>query len=232
MNNFITDPLFENRLRRAVTEAWAAFGRKVGGGLIPVNKEASMQLQYAFVLKQLLPLALHHPDEWADVELETGVRTTTGTNNIDILLKGASSAGEVKIGIELKCYRTIAASGRTRGAHDIFMKDVYEDLHVLEEYVSAGIVSRGVALVMNDLPRFVQPVVKNGKCWAYDISHGFTFPGGKINVPVGGKVVNVDLQKSYCFDWKKFGGFWFAELEGVSANSAASASITANVQFA
>lgn len=223
MNSFISNPSFDERLRGAVTEAWAAFGRKVGGGLIPVNKEASMQLQYAFVLKQILPLALHHPDEWADVELETGVRTGTGTNNIDILLKGTSAAGDVRIAIELKCYRTIAASGGPRGAHDIFMKDVYEDLHVLEEYVNAGIVSRGVALVMNDLPRFVQPVVKNGKCWAYDISHGFTFPGGKISVPVGGKAVSVDLKKSYSFDWKKFGGFWFAELEGITSNVAASA---------
>lgn len=232
MTNFITDTSFDERLRSAVSEAWAVFGRKVGGGVIPVNKEASMQLQYAYLLKQILPLALHHPDEWADVELETGARTSNGTNNIDILVKGKSSAGEIKIAIELKCYRNIAASGGTRGAHDIFMKDVYEDLHILEEYVRTGIVSRGVALVMNDLPRFVQPKVKNGKCWAYDISHGFTFPGGKINVPVGGKAVNVDLKKAYSFDWKKFGGLWFAELEGVIANVASSVSDSTNAKFA
>ena len=229
MNDFITNLGFDERLRSAVTVAWAAFSRKVGGGLIPVNKEASMQLQYAFVLKQVLPLVIHHPTEWADVELETGVRTARGTNNIDILLKGGSSAGDVKIGIELKCYRTIASSGGTRGAHDIFMKDVYEDLHVLEEYVGAGTVSRGVALVMNDLPRFVQPSVKNGKCWAYDISHGFTFPGGKIAVPIGGKPVSVDLKKAYSFDWLKFGGFWFVELEGVTVTQAVPASVTVNV---
>jgi hypothetical protein len=222
MNKFITSVCFDERLRSAVSLAWAAFSRKVGGGLIPVNKEASMQLQYAYVLKQFLPLAIHHPSEWADLELETGVRTASGTNNIDILLKGASSAGEIRIAIEMKCYRTIAASGGARGAHDIFMKDVYEDLHVLEEYVNAGIVSRGVALVMNDLQRFVQPKMKRGKCWAYDISDGFTFPGGTISVPVGGKTVNVDLKKLYAFKWEKFGTFWFAELEGASASQAMS----------
>lgn len=220
MSEFITNVRFDERLRSAVSLAWATFCRKVGGGLIPVNKEASMQLQYAYVLKQLLPLAIHHPNEWADLELETGVRTASGTNNIDILLKGASSAGDVRIAIEMKCYRTIAASGGTRGAHDIFMKDVYEDLHVLEEYVNAGLASRGVALVMNDLQRFVQPKVKNGKCWAYDISDGFAFPGGKISVPVGGKTINIDLKKSYAFKWEKFGSFWFAELEGVPAKQA------------
>ena len=119
------------------------------------------------------------------------------------------------IAIEMKCYRTIAASGGTRGAHDIFMKDVYKDLHILEEYVAHGHASRGVALVMNDLERFVNPKVKNGKCWAYDISQGHTFPGGQISVPIGGKDVQVDLQNSYTFDWTKFGGLWFLELEGV-----------------
>lgn len=218
MNEFIRNADFEARLRSAISVAWAVFGRKVGGGLIPVNKEASMQLQYAYVLKQLLPLAIHQAGESADLELETGVRTSSGTNNIDILLKGASPNGIIQIAIELKCYRTFAASGGPRGAHDIFMKDVYEDLHILEEYVASGLVSRGVALVMNDLARFVKPKVRTGKCWAYDISDGFTFPGGKINVSVGGKSVNVDLKHPYAFNWEQFGSFWFMELEGRPAH--------------
>jgi len=215
MSEFVTDQLFENRLRLAISVAWHVFARKVGGGLIPINKEASMQLQYAYILKQLLPLTLHEVGESADLELETGVKTKSGTNNIDILLRAASPMGKTLIAIEMKCYRTIAASGGTRGAHDIFMKDVYEDLHILEEYVAHGHAFRGVALVMNDLGRFVNPKVKNGKCWAYDISQGHTFPGGQISVPIGGKDVQVDLQNSYTFDWTKFGGLWFLELEGV-----------------
>ncbi len=218
MADFIKEESFERRLREAVSVAWQVFARKVGGGLIPVNKEASMQLQFAYVLKQVLPLMLHNPDESADIELETGVKTKSGTNNIDILIKGHSHTGSTVIAIEMKCYRTIAASGGTRGAHDIFMKDVYEDLHILEEYVASGIANYGVALVMNDLERFVHPSVKRGKCWAYDISHGNIFPGGKINVPVGGKAVKVSLKKSYEFNWSKFGKFWFTELEGAMAD--------------
>jgi hypothetical protein len=218
MSEFVTDGAFEVRLRKAISVAWSVFARKVGGGLIPINKEASMQLQYAYILKQLLPLILHHEGESAELELETGVKTTAGSNNIDILLRGASSTVETRIAIEMKCYRTFAASGRTRGAHDIFMKDVYEDLHILEEYVALGHASRGVALVMNDLERFVNPKVKNGKCWAYDISDGYTFPGGQIAVPIGGKVVRIDLQNTYTFNWSKFGAFWFSELEGAVPN--------------
>jgi hypothetical protein len=214
MSEFVTHDAFETRLRRAISIAWSVFARKVGGQLIPINKEASMQLQYAYVLKQLLPLTLHNLGESVELELESGVKTSGGSNNIDILLCGDSSLGRTRIAIEMKCYRTLAASGGNRGAHDIFMKDVYEDLHILEEYVTAGHASAGVALVMNDLERFVNPKVKNGKCWHYDISQGHTFPGGNINIPIGGKEVNVSLQNAYTFNWAKFGNFWFAELEG------------------
>lgn len=174
-----------------------------------------MQLQYAYVLKQLLPLMLQHKGESADLELETGLKTRQGMNNVDVLVRGESAAGVVQIAIEMKCYRTFAASGGTRGAHDIFMKDVYEDLAVLEDYALLGHASRGVALVMNDLERFVNPKVKGGKCWAYDISNGYTFPGGRITVPIGGKDIAVELQKSYTFTWEKFGSMWFSEIEGV-----------------
>jgi hypothetical protein len=215
MSTFVTNPNFDVRLRQAVSVAWQIFARKVGGGLISINKEASMQLQYAYVLKQLLPLTLQHEGESADLELETGLRTSSGMNNVDILLRGASAAGEVRIAVELKCYRTYAASGGLRGAHDIFMKDVYEDLAILEEYVALGHASRGIALVMNDLQRFVNPKAKEGKCWAYDISDGFTFPGGQIDVSIGGKKVLVDLKNSYTFTWERFGEMWFSEVEGI-----------------
>lgn len=216
MSEFITSNSLEVRLRQAVSVAWHVFARKVGGGLIPINKEASMQLQYAYVLKQLLPLTLHHKGEVAELELEMGVQNSSGSNNIDILLRGRSGSEDIRIAIEMKCYRTLAASGGTRGAHDIFMKDVYEDLAILEEYIALRHASRGVALVMNDLERFVNPKVKRGKCWAYDISDGHTYPGGHISVPVGGKDVFVELQKSYTFNWAKFGSIWFSEIEGES----------------
>ena len=132
MSDFITASTHEERLRHAVSAAWGIFARKVGGKTIPVNKEASMQLQYAYILRQLIPLTSHSGHEVADIELETGVKTGSGTNEIDILLKGESTQGKSLIAIELKCYRAIASSGGPRGAHDIFMKDVYEALASLK----------------------------------------------------------------------------------------------------
>lgn len=215
-NDFISSPSFRIRLRKAVSVAWEIFGRKVGGGLIPVNKEASMQLQYAYVLKQLLPMILMHPSEKVEVELETGVRLkgVSSRNNIDILVKGDSDKGEFKIAIELKCYRNIASSTKDRGATNNFMRDMYVDLDVLERYVEQGIADAGVALVMNDLHRLVRPKTKTGWCWtAHDISHGFVFPGGKIPYTTSGPY-DVDLKKRYEFQWSEYGDIWFAELEG------------------
>jgi len=214
MPDFITASTHEERLRHAVSAAWGIFARKVGGNTIPVNKEASMQLQYAYILRQLISLTSHSAHEAADIELETGVKTSSGTNEIDILLKGESAQGKSLIAIELKCYRTIASSGGLRGAHDIFMKDVYEDLSILEEYVTLKIANKGVALIMNDLERFVNPKTKRGKCWAYDISDGHSMSGANLSVPIGGKNISITLKKSYQFNWSKFGNFWFMELEG------------------
>ncbi|HDS0931115.1 hypothetical protein ABGT18_24475 [Pseudomonas putida] len=229
MPTFIVEESFETRLRHAISVAWKVFARKVGGGLIPVNKEASMQLQYAYLLKQLLPLTLHNPDESADIELETGVKLPTGSHNIDILVTGTSAKSSTRIAIEMKCYRNITSSGGPRGAQDIFQKDVYEDLQVLEQYVEAGIASRGIALVMNDLPSITTPKVKNGKYWAYDISHGTTFPGGTINVPIGGKPVSLALKRCYVFDWSKFGSIWFSEIEGIDQFDAVASPVDAEV---
>jgi hypothetical protein len=62
------------------------------------------------------------------------------------------------------------------------------------------------------------PKLKSGKCWAYDISHGYTFPSGQLSVPIGGKPVMVNLNKSYTFSWEKFGSLWFTEIEGLHAS--------------
>lgn len=109
MSLFITDTSFDNRLRAAISAAWAVFTRKVGSGLIPINKEASMQLQYAYVLKQLLPLAVQRPDESAELELEPGVKMAVGSNNIDLLVHGASSSGETRIAVEMSSTLTEAS---------------------------------------------------------------------------------------------------------------------------
>jgi len=207
------------RMLAAVRESWLIFSRKVGGGLITINKEASMQLQFSYILQQLAPLITFHKDESLYVELETGVNVDGSSREIDLMFSGRWSGGEHKIAIEMKCYRTIAASGGKRGATDIFMKDVYFDLHLLERYVELNIANQGISLVMNDMERLVNPSKKGAKCWRYDTSHGATFGDEIFNTPIGGKEIDFWLGKQYKLTWQKYGDFWFMEVEGQETNA-------------
>jgi hypothetical protein len=119
-----------------------------------------------------------------------------------------------RIAVELKCYRTIASSGGKRGATDIFMKDVYEDLALLERYVENDYADVGIALVMTDMKRFVHPKSKETKCWHYDISDNAEFGPINLDTPIGGKPVSIQLQKKYELKWIQHGEFWFLEIEG------------------
>jgi hypothetical protein len=206
--------IFSDRMRAAVSLSWVMFSRKVGNGLIPINKEASMQLQYAYVLQQMLSLITFHENEKFEIELETGVQVDGHSREIDLLFSGEFQGQKYIIAIEMKCYRTLAASGGKRGATDIFMKDVYEDFYLLEQYVSEGISQEGVALVMNDMERLVNPSRKNAKCWDYDISNGTSFGPVHLNTPIGGKEINITLSKKYTLNWNNYGGFWFLEAQG------------------
>jgi hypothetical protein len=209
-----------SRMRAAVTLAWSLFSRKVGGGLVEINKEASMQLQFAYILQQFLPLITFQPDEQLRLELETGAKVGTTTCEMDVLFSGQSSVTNHRIAIELKCYRTRASSGGMRGATDIFMKDVYEDLAILERYLECGLADEGIALVMNDLERLVNPKNKEAKCWHYDISHGAKFGPLSLSTPIGGKDVLIELKKNYSLEWLQYGSFWFLEAQGKAEGGA------------
>lgn len=202
------------RMRQAVSLSWCVFAEKVGHGIIPVNKEASMQLQYAYVLQQVLPLIRYHKEESLTIELETTVSDGVQNREVDILFIGKWQNNQThRIAIEMKCYKTIASSGGKRGATDIFMKDVYQDLHLLERYCEQNNADRGIALVMNDYRNFIFPKKKDAKCWDYDISDGAEVENVRLTTPIGGKDVDIKLLNKYQFNWKQVEGYWFTELE-------------------
>lgn len=207
---------FEERLRAAITFSWGVFSRKVGSGIIEINKEASMQLHFANILSQTLPLIIGEANENCHVELETGVTVEGKSREIDLLVIGKKGSETHRIAIEVKCYRTKASSGGNRGATDIFMKDVYDDLHILERYCEEGKADKGIALVMNDREGFVNPKKKNSKCWDYDISNNTLAGPVVLTTQVGStkSAINIMLNRQYSFLWQQHGRFWFSELEG------------------
>lgn len=211
----VSEDLFE-RIKSMVSYSWNIFSRKVGSGLIQINKEASMQLKYAYILQQFIPLILFDEEERVEIELESTCFIKGKTREIDILLKGTNCNSETyTIAIELKCYKKYASSGNLRGAHDIFMKDVYYDLNLLEQYCEHNHVDLGISLVMSNYETSVNPQKKTAKCWVYDISDGAQVSSGtNFCTSIGGKDIDFTLNKNYSFIWNSVGEYWFTEIIG------------------
>ena len=114
----------------------------------------------------------------------------------------------------MKCYRTLASSGKPRNAIDIFVKDVYEDIELLENYRKSKQCEETVFLAMTDYKNIVFPEIKkSAKYWEYDISDGFELIGPKtLTTPIGGKDVSIRINGTYIFSWKQKGQFFFLEI--------------------
>ena len=203
-----------NRVKGIVDICWDSFSAKVGCGLITINKEASMQLQFAYLVKNTLDLSVYNEDETVELELETAIPVDGRLRECDIVIQITKGNIEVFLPIEMKCYKEFASSGGKRGASDIFMKDVYHDLELLEKYKTQEKYISGIELVMSDLERLVFPKTKRGKKWDYDISQGKTISNGiNLTTPIGGYETNINLKGSYAFNWHQVNNFYFLKLE-------------------
>ncbi|WP_431156750.1 hypothetical protein [Winogradskyella poriferorum] len=202
-----------NRVKNIIDICWESFSAKVGCGLISINKEASMQLQFAYLLKNSLDLAIYNNDESVELELETGIPVNGRLRECDIVMRMVKGESKLYLPIEMKCYKTKTSTGKLRGAQDIFKLGVYEDLQLLEAYANASYAS-GIQLTMTDSRNFVYPKSKEAKSWDYDISDGHKIKGGiNLNTPIGGKPVNVKLNLDYSFKWAQVNNYYFLKLE-------------------
>jgi hypothetical protein len=207
--DFMEIPIsIRNRVSWAIKFSWDIVQLKIGNDEIRVNKEASLQLYYASILKEVLSLLKFSPIEQFYVELEASVTVSNKPYLIDILVSYSDSEVSEKHAIELKCYRTLAASGKNRGANDIFMHSVYVDLHLTEQYVAAGVADLTTCLILTDYQNFVLPKKKTSKNWTYDISHDYQLVANRFTTPIGGKSVDFNLHKNYHFLWTKQGNYW------------------------
>lgn len=205
-----------NRVKDVVAICWDSFSAKVGSGLLSINKEASMQLQFAYILKNSIDLMVHHANESVSIELETGIQVNGRMRECDIIIHIKKDNEEVILPIEMKCYKTISSSGKPRGAQDLFRYGVYEDLELLESYVNKD-KNRllGIQLTMTDNRNFVYPKSKKGKSWSYDVSDDTIIKNGiEINISIGGKEASAKLIHNYHFKWVTIGHFYFLKLQG------------------
>jgi len=199
-----------NRFEQVVKMAWEIFQCKVGNGLIDINKEASMQLHFAYLLQNLIPTFIYENDESVDIQLEKTVfLNEKRPNEVDMFVIIKKGSNVYNIGIEMKCYKEFASSGGKRGAIDIFFKDVYVDIEKLENYKAENICQGTFLLVMNDMERLVYPEIKDGKFWDYDISNDFELNPKELITPIGGKEISIKITNKYKFKWTKSGNYYF-----------------------
>ena len=204
----------DKRFEQVINLAWEIFQCKVGNGLINIYKEASMQLQFAYILQNLIPAFIYEKDEYVEIQLEKTVYYNNISSEIDMFLNILKGKNEIKIAIEMKCYREFAASGGKRGATDIFMKDVYVDIEKLENYIKNDICQYTFLIIMNDLENLIYPKKIDSKCWDYNISQGFILEPKHLTTPIGGKDISIEIKNNYNFKWTKFGKYYFLILPG------------------
>lgn len=216
---FKTDRI-EDKLDKLVKVAWELLQWKIAGGLVKVNKEASLQLHYAYILQELISICQFSDNENVKVVLERTIAMgDKSTQEIDVVIETTANDAPYQVAIEMKCYRKFASSGGYRGAMDVFAKCVYEDIESLEKYSAVDDkIKKRFFLVMTDHENFVYPKNKDAKYWAYDFSDGFVLEGPKdIDVPIGGEDVYVHIGGRYTFDWTSVpsptGFFYFLILE-------------------
>ena len=212
---------FEERIGKSISFTWQVFMEQAIAGLLPINKEASMQLHYSNILLQVVPFVCFRKSESVHIELEKSVVVDGKIREIDLIAEGKiDSESFHRTAVEMKCYRKCASSGELRAATDIFMKDVYADLNLLEACCEQADFHRGICLVMNDLERLANPRQKRGNCWDYDISNENKINGPiRLTTPIGGKKADIRLSKSYEFNWvekvnQNQEKCWFLEIEG------------------
>jgi len=197
------------RVKAIIDLCWESFSAKIGCGLIEINKEASMQLQFAYLLKNSLDLTVYNEGEEVKLELETGVPVNGRLRECDIVVHLTKDDEEVFLPIELKCYRQFQTNGKATGGYTDFRKKVYEDLSLLEQYSGLDNFLNGISLTITDF----KGLVDRKQFWSHDISNSTSINNGSVSHLNYDDKVPVDLKGSYNFQWTSINNWHFLKLE-------------------
>lgn len=193
------------RLTRAFNLSYECLRLKINGGRICVENEASLQLQFAAILKSVGELLEIHRDEFFSIELEKPVALTDAT---------FGKSGSARAKIDIFCSYTNTATKETHRCA-IEMKyfkqknhrepnnryDVFSDIHNLENY--GGIADCCFMLVATDHDHYVSQAAYSADTADFNFSHGSSYVSGTVATyrtqqPYGEPIV---LAGSYSFAW-------------------------------
>lgn len=197
----------EMRIKQIVEIAYDRLCGKITGQRIVVSNEASLQLQFAAILKTLGELYEETSDERFNIELEKNVtlrggeffKSKTVKAKIDIWfsLENVKSGEKHSCAIELKYFK----KENHREPNNRY--DVFKDLSNLERY--GDFVNTGFLLVATDHPHYIKQQEFSADTKDFDFREGRNYSAGTELVyrtpsPYGPPII---LKGSYEFSWRK-----------------------------
>jgi hypothetical protein len=206
-----------DRLIRVFELAYECLRQKINGGRIKVENEASLQLQFAGIIKSVGELLEVHRDEFFSIELEKPVELI-GTNfgksgsaraKIDIYCTytNISTRASQSLAIEMKFFK------RKNHREPNNRYDVYADIHNLENY--GGFADCCYMVVATDHDHYVSQKSYSFDTGDFDFREGTAYVAGTVAsyrtaVPYGEPIA---LKGSYMFCWDTAaGGLHFLRL--------------------
>ena len=194
-----------DRLTRVFELAYEALHRKINGGRIRVENEASLQLQFASLLKTLGEVFEAGRDENFSIELEKPV-TSKG------VAFGKSGSERAKVDIYFS-YTNVVTNQTTSCAVELkFFKkknqrepnnryDVFTDIHNLENYGS--IATQCFMVVATDHDHYITQKSYSAATSDFDLRNGKSYVAGEMltyrtEPPYGPPM---SLKGSYQFSW-------------------------------
>lgn len=205
------------RLTRVFELAYECLRQKINGGRIHVDNEASLQLQFAAILKVVGELLEIDRNEYFSIELEKSIRlnaTTFGksrsnTAKIDIYF----SYTNIKTGISEGCAIELKLFWKRNHREPNNRYDVFDDIRNLENYGS--IAKRCFMVVGTDHDHYVSQMDYSPDTADFDFRHGKRYSAGtsavyRTPVPYGEPIA---LSGDYAFSWDTAaGGLHFLKL--------------------
>jgi hypothetical protein len=202
--------MYDDRLTRVFDLAYECLRRKINGGRIRVENEASLQLQFAAILKSVGELLEVERDEFFSIELEKpitlpqGAFTKSGSSKakIDILFSFTNVATKTvrSCAVEMKFFKRL----NHREPNNRY--DVFADIHNLENY--GDIAELCFMVVGTDHDHYVSQAEYSEATGQFDFREGRNYLSGTTTTyrtvsPYGAPIT---LRGSYAFSWDQTAG--------------------------
>lgn len=199
--------MYQSRLKEIISLSVNSLYKKINGGVIVVENEASLQLQLASILKSIGEFYLYEQNERFLIELEKPVtladgyfpKSGSGKAKIDIYIsiENIISKAVSRCAMELKFFK----KSNHREPNNRY--DVFRDLSNIEKYTEVA--DFGYLLVATDHEHYISQKSYSLNTSDFDFRNGEQYRAGKQLVyntsePYGEPII---LNYNYNFKWLK-----------------------------